>query len=94
MPRSRLEQIRECIRRKCYDMTAHAFEEMAEDLLEVGDVEHAILTGTIRRIDRSEPRGTKCVISGFASDRRTPIEVVGRLIRRDRYLIITTYEVT
>lgn len=45
MARNRLERIRECIRRRQYDMTAHAMKEMAEDFLDVNDVESAVLTG-------------------------------------------------
>lgn len=51
MPRSRLERIRDCIRRRRYDMTAHAMEEMAEDLLSILDVESAVLTGQVARTD-------------------------------------------
>ena len=44
MARSRIERIRQRIRRREYDMSAHAMEEMAEDLLDIIDVESAILT--------------------------------------------------
>lgn len=47
MPRSRLERIREKIRLQQYDMSVHAVEEMAEDNLDITDVEHAVLTGRI-----------------------------------------------
>lgn len=35
-------------------MTLHAYEEMTDDDLSVGDIEHAILTGAIaeRQVDR------------------------------------------
>ena len=33
-----------------YDMTAHATEEMAEDKLEIADIEHAVFTGRVARI--------------------------------------------
>lgn len=59
MPRSRLERIREKIRLQQYDMTVHAVEEMAEDNLDITDVEHAVLTGRIARIERDNPRGNK-----------------------------------
>ena len=47
MPRSQLDQIRDCIRQSLYDMTAHAMEEMAEDLLDILDIESAILSSTL-----------------------------------------------
>jgi hypothetical protein len=54
-------------------MSAHAMEEMAEDLLDIVDVEAAILSGTINRMEQEDPRGTKYVVIGFADDKRTPI---------------------
>lgn len=42
MPRSRIERVREMIRLRQYDMSAHATEQMAEDELDVIDVETAI----------------------------------------------------
>lgn len=77
MPRSRLERIRECIRRRQYDMTAHAMEEMAEEHLDIFDVESTVLTGELTRTEKDDPRGTKYVVAGIAADRATPVGVVG-----------------
>jgi hypothetical protein len=74
-------------------MAAHAMEEMAEDYLDIDDVEHVLLTGVLHRIERSDPRGTKYVVHGTALDGATLVGVVGRFARQDRYLIITVYEV-
>jgi hypothetical protein len=94
MPRKRLDQIREKIRLRQYDMSAHAMEEMAEDGLDILDVEQATLNGRIARIEKDDPRGTKYVIEGIGVDQLTPVGVVGRFTGDDRYLIITVYEVT
>jgi hypothetical protein len=94
MTRVRLQQLRECIRRGHYDLTQHAVEEMAEDAQDIFDVEAAVLTGEIHRLERDDPRGTKCVIRGMSYDRRTSVGVVGRLVEAQRFLIITVYEVT
>jgi len=94
MPRSRLERLRDCIRRRHYDMSAHAMEEMAEDLLDILDVEEAVLSGTMSRMEKDDPRGTKYVVVGLAADKRTPVGVVGRLVGDERFLIITVYVVT
>ena len=75
-------------------MTVHAVEEMAEDNLDITDVEHAVLTGRIARIERDDPRGNKYVIEGVAVDGVTAVGVVGRFTGNDRYLIITVYEIT
>jgi len=69
-------------------------EEMAEDLLDIIDVEIAVLNGRITRIERDDPRGTKYVVGGTAADQRTPVEVIGRFTSSGRYLILTVYEVT
>jgi hypothetical protein len=69
-------------------------EEMAEDDLDILDVEQGILSGRVVRIDRTDPRGTKYVVSGVTADRQTQVGVVGRFTSVDRYLIITVYEIT
>ena len=53
-------------------------EEMAEDKLDIKDVEHAILNGKVTRIEKDDPRGTKYVVEGFAVDEQTPVGVAGR----------------
>ncbi|MEG4531276.1 hypothetical protein [Microcoleus sp. D2_18a_D3] len=45
VPRNDIDRIREKIRLRQYDMSAHAMEEMAEDLLTILDVEEAVLSG-------------------------------------------------
>lgn len=67
---------------------------MAEDGLDVEDVERAILRGTIIRMERDDPRGTKYVIHGLAIDGITLVGAVGRFTSTERFLIVTTYEVT
>ena len=56
MPRTNIARIRRSIGLRQYDMTAHAMEEMAEDLLDIADVEHAVLNGRVARSDRDDPR--------------------------------------
>jgi hypothetical protein len=92
--RSDIDRIREKIRLRQYDMSAHAMEEMAEDMLTILDVEEAVLVGQIIRVEKDDPRGTKYVVVGTASDQQTPVGVVGRFASTGRYLIITVYEVT
>jgi Domain of unknown function (DUF4258) len=84
----------EKIRLRQYDMSAHAMEEMAEDLLTILDVEEAVLSGQVVRLEKDDPRGTKYVVVGTSLDQQTPVGVVGRFASTGRYLIITVYEVT
>jgi hypothetical protein len=75
-------------------MTAHAMEETAEELLDILDVETAVLTGEITRTMKDDPRGTRYVITGNAADGRTQVGIVGRFVAVDRVLIVTVYEVS
>lgn len=94
MPKNWIEKIREKVRLRRYDMTAHAMEEMAEDELDIIDVENSILSGSVARIEKDDPRGPKYVIEGFATDQFTQVGVVGRFTTTGRFLIITIYEIT
>ena len=91
MPKSPIRLIREKIARREYDMSAHSVEEMAEDNLNIMDVEYAILGGNIVHTQTDDPRGTKYVIEGSATDTYTPVGVVGRFTTTGRYLVITVY---
>ncbi|MEH1949759.1 MAG: DUF4258 domain-containing protein [Nostoc sp.] len=93
MPRSDIDRIREKIRLRQYDMSAHAMEEMAEDMLTILDVEEAVLRGQIIRVEKDDPTGTKYIVVGTALDQQTPVGIVGRFASNGRYLIITVYEV-
>ena len=94
MSRKDIDRIREKIKLRQYDMSAHAMEEMTEDMLTILDVEVAVLNGQIMQVEKDDPRGTKYIIVGTALDRQTPVGVVGRFTSSERYLIITVYEVT
>lgn len=75
MPRNDIDRIREKIRLRQYDMSAHAMEEMAEDFLTLLDVEEAVLKGRVIRVEKDDPRGTKYVVVGTALDQQTPVGV-------------------
>ena len=79
---------------RSFDMTIHAMEEMAEDGLDILDIEEAILNGQIVHRTKRDPRGAKFTIEGIASDGETPVGIVGRFQSNDKFLIITVYEVT
>ena len=89
-----IDVIREKVRLGQYDMTAHAMEEMAEDNLDILDIEQTILNGRIERTEKGDLRGPKYTIEGTAMDQHTPVGVVGRFTDTGRYLVITVYEIT
>lgn len=74
-------------------MTIHAVEEMAEDDLDLLDIEEAVLNGQVVKRDKHDPRGTKYTIEGVALDRERLVGVVGRFHGSDRFLIITVYDI-
>lgn len=74
-------------------MTVHAVEEMAEDDLDIFDIEAAALNGQVVRRGKQDPRGIKYTIQGFALDGERLVGIVGRCHGADRFLIITVYEV-
>lgn len=87
-----LERIRIAILDHRYSLTEHAYEEMDEDNLDVLDVEAAILTGEIDGVLTADPRGTRYVVLGNATDQQTAVGVVVRFVEYDQVLVITVYE--
>ena len=93
MPHRLIERIRRRILLRDYDLTIHAIEEMAEDDLDIFDIEHAVLHGQVVRKEKRDPKGTKYTIKGPSSDGGKIVGVVGRFHGIDRFLIITVYDV-
>ncbi|MEK6665102.1 MAG: DUF4258 domain-containing protein [candidate division NC10 bacterium] len=94
MPRRVLDRIRAAIRNAAYDMTVHAVEEMAEDDLDLIDVEMAILHGRLIKTEKDDPRGPRHTVHGTGADGRTAVGSVGRFTETGRLLIVTVYRVT
>jgi hypothetical protein len=87
-----LGQIRQAVHDGHYDLTGHALEEMEDDELVTGDIEHIILTGSLRRRMTRDPRGPRYVVDGWARNGRKA-EVVCRFVPSGRLRIITAYTV-
>ncbi len=77
-----------------YDLTLHAAEEMAEDYLDIYDIESAIFGGELVKTEIDDPRGTRCTIHGLSADKKRMVGVVGRIKETGVFLIITAYEVS
>jgi hypothetical protein len=93
VPRRAVDRIKAAIRDGTYDMTIHASEEMAEDDLDLTDVETSILGGKIVKSEKDDPRGTRYTIQGAGNGSTTIVGTVGRFTETGRYLIITVYRV-
>ena len=86
-----LKQMRDRIRTRCFVVTLHAEEEMADDDISVYDVEHAVLEGKIIERQKDVQRGEwKYLIRGrpFVGD---DIVVVVKLGPTGKLIIITVY---
>lgn len=94
MARQVLVKIRAAIRHGAYDMTQHASEEMAEDELDIIDVETSIRNGKLIKSEKDDPRGTRHTVYGTSIDHKTQVGTAGRFTGTGRYLIITVYKVT
>jgi hypothetical protein len=93
VPHRLIERIRRKILSRDYDLTIHAIEEMAEDDLDILDIEYAVLHGEIVRKHKRDPRGIKYTIQGLSLDGEKLVGVVGRFHGTDRFLIITVYDI-
>jgi hypothetical protein len=58
------------------------------------NIEHAILSGTMTKVEHDDPRGPWYAVVGWAGDDAIEVGVVGRFTETETYLIITVYEVT
>jgi hypothetical protein len=88
-----LAKIRACIRSGKYEATVHANDEMAEDGLDIIDVENSILFGNIVRIHKNDPLGVQYIVHGPAKHSGAQVCTVGRFTASGRYRIITVYEI-
>jgi hypothetical protein len=87
-----LERIRRAVLEHRYTLTEHAYDEMDADYLDVLDVESAILTGQVEQRLTKDPRGTRFVITGRATDETTVVSVVVRFVEHNGLLVLTVYE--
>ena len=88
-----LRRVQSAIARGEYDLTFHAVEEMAEDGLDVLDLEAAVSDGDLIRIQSDDPRGPRLTVVGYAMDRVTRVGVVGRFTETGVFLVVTVFGV-
>ncbi len=85
-----LTRIRQAIREERYRVSMHANDEMAEDCLDIADIEQMILTGTLVKKLTHDRRGTRYEIFGETAGGRDGT-VVCRFLASGTLLIITAY---
>jgi hypothetical protein len=86
-----IDVIRRKVRNRDYEIAIpHFFEEMAEDELDMVDIESVIRNGKIRRRFTRDPRGIRFEVVGPATDGRQAA-VICRIKATGKLLLITTY---
>lgn len=86
-----IDIIRRKVRNREYEFTVpHFFEEMADDDLQLVDIEAAILNGKIRRRFTRDPRGARYEVVGISTDGRQ-VAIICRIKGTGKLLFITTY---
>lgn len=86
-----IDILRKKVRNREYEFTIpHFFEEMANDDLQLVDIEMVILNGKVRRRFTRDPRGTRYEVVGPSTDGRQ-VAIICRLKETGKLLFITTY---
>jgi hypothetical protein len=85
-----IDKLRDLVREERYQISVHANEEMANDLLIAIDVENAILNGTITKTLTKDSRGTRYEITGQACDGRS-VSVICRIVGGEWLRIVTVF---
>ena len=88
-----LKRIREKVRTREYIISIHADDEMDDDDIDVYNVEHVLLTGSL--IERQKDREThewKYLIEGQSRDQERNIIVVVKLTPTGKLVWLTVYE--
>lgn len=86
-----IDLIRTKMRNREYEFAIpHFFEEMADDDMDMLDVESVVLNGRIRRRFTRDLRGARYEVVGPATDGRQ-VAVICRIKETGKLLLITTY---
>ncbi|MCX7837893.1 MAG: DUF4258 domain-containing protein [Anaerolineae bacterium] len=85
-----LRQIRERVKRKEYQISAHAEIEREAEEITIPEIVEAVLTGEILEDYPQDPRGHSCLILGFTNAGRA-IHSVWTIIPDGRARLITVY---
>lgn len=83
-----IKQIQALVRNGLYYLTEHALDEANIDGFDIYDVEHAILTGRIRK---TWPREDKHEVIGASLDGRQ-MGAICRITRTGKVRVITVYQ--
>ncbi|MBM3131023.1 MAG: DUF4258 domain-containing protein [Chloroflexi bacterium] len=85
-----LQQIRERVTRKQYQISAHAETEREAEGITISEIVETVLTGEILEDYPEDQRGHSCLILGFTKSERA-IHSVRTIIPDNRARLITVY---
>jgi hypothetical protein len=88
-----IDKLRDLVREERYQISIHANQEMANDLLVAIDVENTVLTGTITKKFTKDPRGVRYDVTGQACDGRS-VTVICRIVAGNWLRIVTVFELS
>jgi hypothetical protein len=92
MSAAELRRIRGAVESGNYDLTLHAAEELAEDDLDIVDLETAVENGELLRSQTDDRRGERYTIAGPSADGGRRVGLVGRFTETGVFLVITAFE--
>lgn len=84
-----ITKLRQLVRQQKYEISLHAQKERYEENIGLEDIETVILNGEIIENYPEDPRGSSCLILGYAG--RKPIHVVCAILPSGWGRIITVY---
>ena len=73
-----------------YQLTQHAKDEAADEEMDSSDIESIVLSGHLAQTLTLDPRGTRYVVAGLTTDKRSG-RIVCRILPSGKLRIITVY---
>lgn len=75
-----------------YDLTQHAVEELADDDLDILDLESAVAAAILLRVQTDDARGARYTVAGPSVNGQRRVGVVGRFTDEGRFVVITVFQ--
>lgn len=87
-----LRRLQSAVAEGRYDLTQHAVEELADDDLDILDLESAVAAAILLRVQTDDARGARYTVAGPSVDEQRRIGVVGRFTDEGRFVVITVFQ--
>ena len=87
-----LRRLQSAVAEGRYDLTQHAVEELADDDLDILDLEAAVAAAILLRVQTDDARGARYTVAGPSVDGQRRVGVVGRFADAGRFVVITVFQ--